>query len=164
MPANDIKEQLVKYLEDVHSTEENALSQLRAGTSVDDASLAAAFRDHLEETEQHERLIRERLEAYDASPSSVKDVAQKGTAMVSGLVAKAAPDTSGKMAIQAYAFEHLEIASYRMLREVAQRAGDQETVSVAERILTEEQEAAKKIASLLEDVAEHDLERQGVTA
>lgn len=164
MPATDIKEQLVKYLEDIHSTEENAISQLRAGTSVEDASLAAAFREHLAETEEHERLIRARLEAYDASPSTIKDVAQRGTALAGGLLAKAAPDTSGKMAIQAYALEHLEIASYRMLREVAQRAGDRETVGVAERILSEEQGAAKKIASLLEDVAEHDLERQGVAA
>ncbi len=44
MPATDINEQLIKYLEDVQSTVENAISQLKAGSSVDDASLAAAFR------------------------------------------------------------------------------------------------------------------------
>ena len=165
MPAEDLQQQLVKYLEDVHSTEQNAISQLRDGAdSADDQELAAVLRRHLAETEEHERLISERLQAYDASPSSLKDTAQKGAAKLTGMVSKAAPDTSGKLAIQAYAFEHLEIASYRMLREVARRAGDEQTVTVAERILTEEQEAARKIGSLLEQVAESDLDRQGVGA
>jgi ferritin-like metal-binding protein YciE len=165
MPADDLQQQLVKYLEDVHSTEQNAISQLRDGAdSAEDQELASAFRQHLAETEEHERLISERLEAYGASPSSLKDSAQKGAAKLTGMLAKAAPDTSGKLAIQAYSFEHLEIASYRMLREVAQRAGDEQTVAVAERILTQEQAAAKKIGGLLEQVAEHDLERQGLAA
>ncbi len=165
MPADDLQQQLVKYLEDVHSTEENAISQLRDGAeSAEDQELASALRQHLVETEEHERLISERLRAYDASPSSMKDAAQKGAAKLTGMVSKAAPDTSGKLAIQAYAFEHLEIASYRMLREVAHRAGDEQTVTVAERILAEEQAAAKRVGSLLEHVAEHDLHRQGMTA
>ena len=165
MPSDDLQQQLVKYLEDVHSTEQSAITQLRDGAdSAEDQELASAFREHLVETEEHERLISERLEAYGASPSSLKDSAQKGAAKLTGMLAKAAPDTSGKLAIQAYSFEHLEIASYRMLREVAHRAGDEETVAVAERILTQEQAAAKTIGGLLEQVAEHDLKRQGVAA
>jgi ferritin-like metal-binding protein YciE len=165
MPAEDLQQQLVTYLEDVHSTEQNAISQLRDGAeSAEDQELASVLRQHLTETEEHERLIAERLHAHDASPSSMKDVAQKGAAKLTGMVSKAAPDTSGKLAIQAYAFEHLEIASYRMLREVAHRAGDEQTVAVAERILTEEQDAARKVGALLEQVAEHDLDRQGARA
>ncbi|MFZ0043127.1 MAG: DUF892 family protein [Solirubrobacteraceae bacterium] len=165
MPGDNLQEQLVKYLTDVHSTEENALAQLRTGSeSVDDPQLAQVFREHLAETEEHERLITQRLEAYDASPSKLKDIAQKGGAMASGMLAKSAPDTDGKMAIQAYAFEHLEIASYRMLRLVAQRAGDQETVQVAEQILQQEQSAAQKLEGLLDQVAEHDLQKLGVAA
>jgi ferritin-like metal-binding protein YciE len=78
-------------------------------------------------------------------------MAQKGA--VTGAVAGAAPDTTGKIAIQAFAFEHLEIASYRMLRTVAERAGDQETVRVSERILEEERAAAEKLSGLLEGAA-----------
>jgi ferritin-like metal-binding protein YciE len=165
MAADDLQQQLVKYLEDVHSTEQNAISQLRDGAdSADDQELASVFREHLAETEEHERMIGQRLDAYGASPSSLKDTAQKGAAKLTGMVVKSAPDTSGKLAIQAYSFEHLEIASYRMLREVAHRAGDEQTVAVAERILAQEQAAAKKISGLLEQVAENDLERQGVAA
>jgi ferritin-like metal-binding protein YciE len=165
MPQDALQQQLVKYLTDVHSTEQNALSTLRAGAgSVDDQELAAAFRDHLAETEQHERLIGERLAAHEAGPSTLKDAAQKGVAAVTGAIANAAPDTAGKMAIQAYAFEHLEIASYRMLRQVAERAGDHETVRVADRILNEEHAAAERLSNLLERIADHDLRQMGLAA
>jgi ferritin-like metal-binding protein YciE len=150
---------------DVHSTEQNALSTLRAGAgSVDDVELARVFREHLAETEEHERLVKQRLEAVDAGPSTLKDVAQKGIATVTGAVANAAPDTAGKMAIQAYAFEHLEIASYRMLRQVAERAGDHEKFRVADQILAQERAAAEKLSDQLEQVADHDLAQMGLAA
>jgi ferritin-like metal-binding protein YciE len=165
MPQDNIREQLVAYLRDAHATEENALKQLRTGAdSVSKPELAAVLRQHLRETEEHEQLVRERLEAYDAGPSALKDLASKGGALATGAVAKAAPDTSGKIAIQAYAFEHLEIASYRMLHRVAVQAGDEATARVAGRILEQERAAAAKLDGLLEDVAEHDLHQQGVAA
>jgi ferritin-like metal-binding protein YciE len=154
MAADDIREQIVKYLTDVHSTEENAATQLRTGAdSVNDEQLAQVLREHLRETEEHERLVRARLEALDAGPSKLKDVAQKGVAAVGGALAGAAPDTTGKVAIQAFTTENLEIASYRTLRAVAHQAGDSETVALAERILTEERAAAQKLDGLLERAA-----------
>lgn len=165
MPQDSLQDQLVKYLTDVHSTEQHALSMLRAGAeSVDDLQLAAAFRDHLVETEEHARLVQARLTAHGAGPSRLKDIAQKGVAAVTGTVANAAPDTAGKLAIQGFAFEHLEIASYRMLRQVAERAGDQETVQVADRILEQERAAAETLSHLLERVADHDLQQMGLAA
>lgn len=78
---------------------------------------------------------------------------QKGAALAGGALVGAAPDSTAKIAIQAYAFEHLEIASYRMLKTVAGLAGDQETVHAAEAILTQEQAAAAKLDGLLEQEA-----------
>jgi ferritin-like metal-binding protein YciE len=154
VPADSIQEQIVKYLTDVHSTEENAINQLKTGAeSVEDPQLAQVLREHLAETEEHERLVRERLEALDASPSKMKDLAQKGAAAVTGAMAGAAPDTTGKVAIQAFAFEHLEIASYRSLRAVAERGSDNETVQLAGRILQEEERAAQKVGALIEQAA-----------
>jgi ferritin-like metal-binding protein YciE len=165
MSQDSLHDQLISYLADVHSTEQNALSTLRAGVdSVEDPELAVVFREHLAETEDHERMIKERLQALDAGPSTLKDLTQKGLAAVTGAVANSAPDTAGKMAIQAYAFEHLEIASYRMLRQVAERAGDHETVRVADQILVQERSAAEKLSHLLERVADHDLRQMGLAA
>lgn len=165
MSAETIDQQLVKYLTDLHSTEVNALAQLKTGAeNAGDPQLAEAFRSHLVETEEQERLISERLSAHDASPSTLKDLAQKGGAMATGAMAKAAPDTTGKLAIEAFAFEHLEIASYRMLRVVAREAGDEETVQVAEKILAQEEAAAEKLDGLLDQVAAYDIEQLGVAA
>ena len=66
MPTSTIEEQLTKYLTDAHSLEEQALQQLRlAPRMAGDPELATAFREHLVETERHERLVRERLEAHN---------------------------------------------------------------------------------------------------
>jgi ferritin-like metal-binding protein YciE len=54
-------------------------------------------------------------------------------------------DTPAKLAMFAYAFEHLEIGGYEQLARVAQRAGDEESAGVAGRILPEERAAAEKL-------------------
>ena len=51
-----LAEQLTKYLTDAHSIEVQALAQLRTAPDIaGDPELAASFREHLEETEEHER-------------------------------------------------------------------------------------------------------------
>jgi ferritin-like metal-binding protein YciE len=165
MSREQLQEKLIDYLEDVHSLEHNALSMLGMGSEqAGEPALRRAFEEHLAETEQHQRLIAERLDSYGKSSSTAKDLAQKGGAMLSGMMAKAAPDTTGKLAIQAYAFEHMEIASYRMLATVAQQAGDEETYRVAALILDQEEAAADKLSDLLEQVARYDLDQLGAMA
>jgi ferritin-like metal-binding protein YciE len=52
MTSDTLDEQLVKYLADAHSIEEQALQQLRgAPDAARDPELAAIFREHLVETE-----------------------------------------------------------------------------------------------------------------
>jgi ferritin-like metal-binding protein YciE len=70
---------------------------------------------------------------------------------------QAQPDTPGKLATFAYAFEHLEIAGYEELKRVAERARDDETVRVADRILDEERTAANRIAAAFDRAAEASL-------
>ena len=66
---------------------------------------------------------------------------------------EAHPDTPGKLAAFAYAFEWLEIAGYEQLSRVATRAGDTETVQLAQRISAEERAAAEKLRGLLPEAA-----------
>ena len=68
-------------------------------------------------------------------PSTLKDAALRLGALNWGGFFAAQPDTPAKLAGFAYAFEHLEIAAYELLRRVARAAGDPETSAVAERIL-----------------------------
>lgn len=145
---SDLEEQLVRYLADAHAIEQQALQLLEAGPElVEDEALARLFREHLEETRGQERRLEERLDAHGASRSLVKDAALRAGGLNLGGFFGAQPDTTTKLAGFAFAFEHLEIGAYELLRRVAERAGDPATVEAAERTLAEERAAARRIAA-----------------
>jgi ferritin-like metal-binding protein YciE len=134
-----LDEQLTAYLSDAHAIEQQALPQMRAAPDlVGDPELAAAFRDHLAETEGHEELTRARLEARGGSPSRLKEAVFKAGGFAFVLFARSQPDTTGKLVSHALSYEHLELAGYELLQRVAQRAGDTETASVAGAIREQE--------------------------
>src|SRR3954462_1339325 len=160
MAADTLEEQLVKYLTDAHSIEEQALAQMRAAPDLaGDPQLADAFRAHLAETEQHEQLVRSRLSAHGASPSRLKDavMAVGGKGFV--LFARSQPDTDGKLATHALSYEHLELASYELLSRVADRAGDAETAAVAREIRDEEQAMADRLEAAFDGSVEASLDK-----
>jgi ferritin-like metal-binding protein YciE len=137
----DLHEQLTKHLTDVHAIEEQALQQLVvAPRMAGGPELARVFRDHLDETREQERRVRERLAARAADPSRVKDLAGRAGGVGMVVFARAQPDTPGKLVAHAYSYEHMEMAAYELLALVAERAGDPETVAMARSI--REQEAA----------------------
>src|SRR3954453_5593172 len=161
MTTRPIDEQLIKYLTDAHSIEEQALAQMRAAPDIaGDPGLADAFRAHLAESERHERLVRERLDAHGASPSKVKDavMAVGGKGFV--LFARSQPDTTGKLTAHALSYEHLELAAYELLMRVARRAGDEETAAVAERIRDEEAAMAERLEGAIDGAGEASLREQ----
>jgi ferritin-like metal-binding protein YciE len=148
MADRTLDEQLTKYLADVHSIEVQALAQLEAAPDIaHDDVLAAAFREHATETREHERLVRELLEARGADPSTLKDLVGRvgGWAMIA--FAKLNPDTPGKLVAHAYSYEHMELAAYELLARVASRAGDQVVVEVARRIADQERAMAQRLAA-----------------
>src|ERR687883_1232798 len=107
MSLRPIDDQLIKYLTDAHSIEEQAIAQMRAAPDLaGDPGLAEAFRAHLAESERHERLVRERLDAHGASPSKVKDavMAVGGKGFV--LFARRQPDTTGKPTPPPLSYQH----------------------------------------------------------
>jgi ferritin-like metal-binding protein YciE len=165
LSPDDIGKQLDKYLADAHAIEAQAVQLLDKGSSISGAEeLSAAFAEHLDETHEHQGLIEGRLDARGGSPNRLKDAGLSLGALNWGGFFGAQPDTPAKLAGFAYAFEHLEIASYELLRRVAQRAGDADTVRVAEQILAQERAAAERIHSLFEPALDAALEAQSVGA
>jgi ferritin-like metal-binding protein YciE len=145
--ADGIEEELVSYLTDAHAIEAQALQLLQTGPSIAGFDqLAEVFRDHLEETREQQRLVEERLRAHDAKPSRFQNTGMRIGGLNIGGFFGVQPDTPVKLAGFAFAFEHLEIAGYELLRRVAERAGDPDTVAVAQRIAAEERAAAERIA------------------
>ena len=144
---DDLTAQLVKYLADAHAIEAQSIQLLeRSPKLAGDPELARLYGEHLTETRTHQSLVEERLAAHDEGPSRIKDAAMRLGGLNWGMFFQAHPDTPGKLAAFAYAFEHLEIGGYEELSRVADRANDAETKTAAERILGEERSAAEKLA------------------
>ncbi len=163
VPVSDRNEQLRKYLADAHAIEEQAEALLERGPKLAGSeTLAGIYAEHLEETRGHAEAIEARLDALGGDPSTLKDAALRLGALNWGAFFQAHPDTPGKLAAFARAFEHLEIGGYEQLARVAQIAGDEETVAVVESILAEEREAADRIASSFDEALTASLESQGV--
>jgi ferritin-like metal-binding protein YciE len=143
-----LEEQLTKHLTDAHSIEVQALLQMRvAPRMARDPQLARAFREHIVETEEQERLVRERLAARGADPSRLKDIAGRAGGVGMVLFARTQPDTPGKLVTHAYSYEHMELAAYELLAIVAERAGDSETAAVARSIREQEAAMAERLAA-----------------
>jgi ferritin-like metal-binding protein YciE len=144
----DMNEELVSYLQDAHAMEQHSLQMLEAAVKVaGDPQLEALYRGHVKETREHLRLVDERLDAHDASRSMTKDLGGRLAALGLGVGVVAQPDTPARLVAVAYGFEHFEIASYELLRRVAERAGDGDTVKMVDTILVNERQAAEKLAA-----------------
>jgi ferritin-like metal-binding protein YciE len=157
MPDNDPQTQLVKYLTDVHSIEEQALVQMRRAPKLVEGPLSEAFQQHLAETESQEQRVRERLAAHDASPSRLKDAAGAAGGFGMVLFARSQPDTPGKLAMHAFSYEHMEVVAYELLAIAAREAGDEATVALATAIADEEREMARRIAAHWDDAVDQAL-------
>jgi ferritin-like metal-binding protein YciE len=159
LDADDLGKQLDKYLADAHGIEQQATKLLEKAPKLAGADeLATAFEEHLVQTRHHSELIESRLRARDASRSVVKDAALRLGALNLGMFLGAQADTPPKLAAFAYAFEHLEIGSYELLKRVAARVEDAETIAAADEILLQERAAAARIHDLFEHALEATLE------
>src|SRR5947209_15958870 len=126
--AMSIEQQLAIYLTDAHAMELQALVQVkRARKVVGDPEIAAAFADHVRETERHKTYVSDRLMALSWAPVPHKDLAGKVSGVGMALFARFQPDTPGKLIAHASSYERLEMAVYDLLARLAERVGDDET-------------------------------------
>src|SRR5919197_1866362 len=147
MAVSTPAEQITKYLTDAHSIEEQALVQMeQAPRMAGDPELARIFKEHLAETREHEQSVRAELRRRGAEPSTVKDIAGKLGGWGMPLFARLNPDTPGKLVVHGYSYEHMELAAYELLRRLAERAGDENVRSLAERIGGQERAMADRVA------------------
>jgi ferritin-like metal-binding protein YciE len=148
MSPRAIDAQMVKFLADVHSIEVQAVAQMeRAPDLAGDPTLARAFSEHLEESREHERLVRDLLTQRGADTSTLKDLAGRvgGWAMI--VFARINPDTPGKLAAHAFSYEHMEVAAYALLERAADRAGDVAVAQLARQIGDQEKAMGRRVAA-----------------
>jgi ferritin-like metal-binding protein YciE len=158
-----LNEQLVKHIDEAHAMEQNVLRMLDSMISTtDDPEILQELEHHKIETEGHAQRMKTRLEAHGATPSTVKQIGG-----IVGALAKLPLDVvrgekAGRNARDGYATEHMEIASYELLRRVAQRANDTETVAACDEIIEQERAMAETIAANWEKFTELSLREAGV--
>jgi ferritin-like metal-binding protein YciE len=163
--AEDIGKDLVKYLRDAHALESQALQLLEPGPQLAGFdALAEVFREHLEQTREHQRLVGERLAAHAARPSRFQAGAMRASALGIGSFFKVQPDTPVKLAGFAYAFEGLEVAAYELLTRIARRSGDEQTAAMAQRIAGEERTAAERVAGTWDAAVDAAFRQPPITA
>jgi ferritin-like metal-binding protein YciE len=158
-----IQAQLVNHLDEAHALEQTVLRMLDGLIqSADDPEIIDRLEHHKLETQHHESLMRGRLEAHGASPSMVRQAAGMLEAVLKMPLDMVRGERTGRGARDAYTTEHLEIASYELLRRVAERAGDEETARACLDILEQERAMAQFIEERWEQFAVQSLREAGV--
>ncbi len=163
--ATQLEGQLIKHIDEAHAMEHNVLRMLDGMISTtDDPEILDALENHKLQTQGHVDKMRRRLEAHDASPSMVKQAGGILQALAKMPLDLVRGEKAGRNARDGFATEHLEIASYELLRRIAEKAGDDETVQAATEIILEEKQMADTISDNWDKFAELSLAEEGITA
>jgi ferritin-like metal-binding protein YciE len=159
-----LEEQLIKHIDEAHAMEQNVLRMLDGMISTtDDPEILDALEHHKMQTHGHIDRMAARLRAHEASPSAVRQVGGVLGALAKMPLDMVRGEKPGRNARDAFATEHLEIASYELLRRVAEKAGDEETAQAAREIIEEEKHMANLISANWDRFAELSLKEEGIT-
>ena len=164
MADDKLQQKLADYVEDAHAMEQNDLKMLASMISTtDDPQTKEMIENHRQETEEHERRLRERLDALGRGTSVRKQAQAVGAALLKGVGDQARGDKAGKNARDGYMAEHLEIAAYQLLERLAEKAGDRETAEVARQNRADEEEMARRIDASWDRTLELTLQENGIS-
>jgi ferritin-like metal-binding protein YciE len=159
-----LDDQLVKHIDEAYAMEQNVLRMLDGMISTtDDPEILDALEHHRMQTQGHIDRMKARLEAHDAQPSGIKQVGGILQALAKMPLDMVRGEKAGRNARDGFATEHMEIASYELLRRIAERAGDEETAQAANEIIAEERAMADVISDNWDKFAELSLREEGVT-
>ena len=158
-----VNEELIKHIDEAHAMEQNVMRMLDAMISTtDDPEILRELEHHKVETEGHAEQMKTRLAAHGATPSMVRQAGGIIGAFAKLPLDMVRGDKAGRNARDGYATEHMEIASYELLKRVARRAGDEETAAACDTIIAQERAFAETIAANWDRFAELSLRESGV--
>ena len=161
----DRKETLIAWLRDAHAMEEQAQTMLNAQRNrlVDYPDLRDRIERHIAETEEQAATVAALLGKMGANPSTMKDFTGKFTAAMQGLGGATMSDEVVKGSLASYAFEHLEIATYKALVAAAEACGELDAARALRGILDQEVEMANWLSEHLPPTVRTFLDRAEAT-
>ena len=160
-----IDRQLVGYLKDAHALQQHvqaALSEVLT-TCANEPDICRPLGRYAERTRAHSREIEARLRAYRSSPSILRDAGQLFAAVLDAGLGRSRRDPVGKHMRDAYVAVHLQIAAGEMLRRVAERAGDEETASVAAALCDDAYAMSRELSDRWDLAVDMSLRQHGLT-
>lgn len=159
----DAKDHLLSWLKDAHAAEEQAITMLSnlSGRLNDYPELKSRVEQHVEETRTQSERVRQCLERHGTDASMLKDAGTKLMGLGQAFSGIFTSDEVMKGLLASYTFEHMEIASYRILIAAARRLGDTEMAGVCEEILQEEKAMAKWLEDHVEGITDRFLSLEG---
>ena len=156
-----IRDTFLNWLRDAHAAEKQAITMLsQQATRIDTyPELRARIERHITETEGQVVALEGLLTRYDTENSVVKDLTGRAMAFAQGVSGMMASDEVIKGSLVSYAFEQMEIASYRILVATARRLGDHQAVEVLNGILAQEEAMAAWLKDNMSGVVDTYLNR-----
>jgi ferritin-like metal-binding protein YciE len=158
----DRNETLIGWLNDAHAMEQSITKVLEnhAKDAKDHPQIQARIQQHLEETRRHAELVKGCVIRLGGSTSAIKSGIANVMGTVQGMSTGLARDELVKNALQDYSTEYFEMACYKALIVAAQDVGDQETVSVCQQIIRDEEAMANWLDQQLPTVVQETLRMQ----
>jgi ferritin-like metal-binding protein YciE len=157
----DLDDHLNRALTDVYAIEEQTMKLLSQGKQLAAGELLEAFRDHHDETKRYKHMVFGRMRKREVNPSMLRDAERKLGELNWNAFSRDSSETLAELAGFIYASEHLEITSYELLRRIAERAADVDTVIIVDGILANERSSAERVRSLLDVALETSLREKG---
>jgi ferritin-like metal-binding protein YciE len=151
---NKARDLFVVGLRNAHAMEVQARELMeRQSERLDDfPKVKSRVRQHLDETNAQIRRLEQCLDSLGESHSTVKDAALSFVGNLAAMGHAVAPDEILKNTFANNAFEHYEIAVYKSLLALADRAGATSAAGQLQQSLTEEERMAQWIDDNVADV------------
>ncbi len=150
------RDNFLAWLRAAHAMEEQAVTMLtdQARRIESYPDLKERISQHLDETKGHVQALKELIDQFSGSSGVLvlKDMAAKLTAKTRGIGGMLTSDEVVKGVVGSYAFEHLEIAHYKMLIAAADEIEEEGAKMVFERILAEEVAMAEWLGQNLDAI------------
>jgi ferritin-like metal-binding protein YciE len=154
MASTDIGSIYATALRNTRALEKQGLEQMERQLSGLERypDYAAVLRRHVETTKAQLNRLDQALAAVGESPSGLKEAITSVAGSIGAAVHSAAQDETLKNLYAGYAYQYDQVAAYRSLAIIAERAGKSSDASAFRSTAEEEVKAADEIAKLIEPV------------
>jgi ferritin-like metal-binding protein YciE len=154
MATDKARDLFVVGLRDAHAMEVQARELMERQTErlEDFPKVQTRVRQHLDETKSQIRRLEQCLDSLGESTSTMKDTALSFLGNLAAMGHAVAPDEILKDTFANNAFEHYEMAAYKSLLTLADRAGATGATAPLRQSLSEEERMARWIEDNIADV------------